>query len=79
MIDVKKPENLSPQDLEKTTGGAGSSCEPIYYTHFKCPVACCEKGIVWKGDYSNKTNYNPPKCPSDGVDMVIAYVEEYNG
>ena len=74
MTDVKKPENLSPEDLEKPTGGAYISDDTGCYTTFKCPVYGCLQEVQWKGNYAKKTDYKPPICGNHGCDMIIAEV-----
>ncbi|MCQ2752498.1 MAG: hypothetical protein MJ189_05325, partial [Coriobacteriales bacterium] len=74
MIDEKNLNNLSPQDLEKASGGLTPLDEPVYSTLFLCPS--CSVGSLKKGDYSKMTDYDPPKCSHCGADMVICTVRK---
>ena len=74
MKEVKKLENLSPEDLEKVSGGLEHLDEPVYTTVFLCPS--CSVVTFKKGDYSEKTDYDPPKCSHCGADMTICNVRK---
>ena len=73
MTDEKNLKNLSPQDLEKASGGWTHHDEPVTFTVFVCPS--CAYRDFWDGDYSEKTDYDPPKCYHCGTEMVIFAVK----